>query len=270
MNAPFSSQAEAAATAWGVPALAAGFSVAGEAPVTAAVGCELATIFRVASITKPLTATLALELLDLEATTGVWPDDVRIRHLLSHTSGYDCECGDLARFGAGDDALGGVVAELPGVRRLVGVEQAWSYANTGYWLAAHLAADAGRLHLRGGARGPRPGAGRARVDVVRRARARGHRRRGVPQAPIRAPAARPAGWSRTCPTCSASATGTSHSPGSARLRVPAGQADVRRLRPRARRRAGGRRRGLGPRRLVRRLPVVAPRHSRAQGGVRRR
>jgi CubicO group peptidase (beta-lactamase class C family) len=139
MNAPFSSQVEAAAGTWEVPALAAGCSVAGEA-VTAAAGCEPETVFRVASITKPLTATLALELLDLDAATGVWPGDVRIRHLLSHTSGYDCECGDLARFGDGDDALAGVVTELPGVRRFLGVEQAWSYANTGYWLAGHLAA----------------------------------------------------------------------------------------------------------------------------------
>jgi CubicO group peptidase (beta-lactamase class C family) len=141
MNAPFSSRAEAAATAWGVPALAAGYSVGNGPPVTAAVGCELTTVFRIASITKPVTATLALELLDLEAATGVWAGDVRVRHLLSHTSGYDCECGDLTRFGTGDDALAGVVAELPGVRRLVEVEQAWSYANTGFWLAAHLAAE---------------------------------------------------------------------------------------------------------------------------------
>ena len=141
MNAPFSSQAEAAASAWGIPALAAGYSVAGEPPVTAAVGCDPATIFRIASITKPFTATLGLKLLDLDAPTGIWPDDVRIRHLLSHTSGYDCECGDLARFGAADDALERVVSELPGVRRFLGVEQVWSYANTGYWLAAHLAAE---------------------------------------------------------------------------------------------------------------------------------
>ena len=97
----FPATIEAAAAAWDVPALAAGFSVAGEAAVTAAAGCEVATVFRVASVTKPLTATLALQLLDLEAPTGVWPDDVRVRHLLSHTSGYDGECGDLARFGDG-------------------------------------------------------------------------------------------------------------------------------------------------------------------------
>jgi CubicO group peptidase (beta-lactamase class C family) len=140
MTAPFSSHVEAAATAWDVPALAAGISIAGEPVVTAAVGCQVTTIFRIASITKPLTATLGLKLLDLDASTGVWPDDVRVRHLLSHTSGYTCECGDLTRFGPGDDALSAVVAELRGARRLVGVEQAWSYANTGYWLAAHLAA----------------------------------------------------------------------------------------------------------------------------------
>lgn len=144
MNPRFQAICEAAALEWDVPALAVGLSVGGQV-VTAAIGCEAATVFRVASITKPLTATLALDLLDFEATTGIWPADVRIRHLLSHTSGYDGECGDLARFGSGDDALAGVVAELPGVHRFVGVEQAWSYANSGYWLAGHLAAErAGR------------------------------------------------------------------------------------------------------------------------------
>src|SRR2546429_277172 len=100
------------------------------------------TRFRVASVTKPFTATLALELLDLEETTGVWAADVRVRHLLSHTSGYDCELGDLGRFGDGDDALEAVVTELPAVRRWVGVEQAWSYSNAGYWLAGGLCARA--------------------------------------------------------------------------------------------------------------------------------
>ena len=44
------------------------------------------------------------------------------------------------RFGDGDEALAAVVDELPAVRRFLGVEQVWSYANTGYWLAGHLAA----------------------------------------------------------------------------------------------------------------------------------
>jgi UDP-N-acetylglucosamine 1-carboxyvinyltransferase len=57
-------------------------------------------------------------------------------------SGFDCELAerDLARFGHGDGALAAVVEELPAVRRFVGIEEIWSYANTGYWLAGHLAA----------------------------------------------------------------------------------------------------------------------------------
>jgi CubicO group peptidase (beta-lactamase class C family) len=141
MNPPFSSHCEAAALTWNVPALAAGTAI-GDEVETAAVGCEPATIFRIASVTKPFTASLAADVLDLEAASGVWPADVRVRHLLSHTSGFDCELPepDQARFGTGDDALAATVAELPGVRRWLAVEQVWSYANTGFWLAGHLAA----------------------------------------------------------------------------------------------------------------------------------
>ena len=45
------------------------------------------------------------------------------------------------RFGYGRRRPRGCVAELPCVRRFLGVEQVWSYANTGYWLAGHLAAE---------------------------------------------------------------------------------------------------------------------------------
>ena len=143
MNSRFQASCEAAALAWDVPALAVGISVGGAAE-TYAVGCDPTTRFRVASITKPFTATLALELLDLEAETGLWPADVRVRHLLSHTSGYDCELPerDQARFGDDDGALAATVAELGSVRRFLGVEEAWSYANTGYWLAGHLCSRA--------------------------------------------------------------------------------------------------------------------------------
>jgi CubicO group peptidase (beta-lactamase class C family) len=140
LDSRFFQVCEAAAIEWNVPALALGVSVGGRIE-TFSVGCPVDSVFRVASITKPFTATLALELLDPQATTGVWPPDVRVRHLLSHTSGYDCELGDLSRFGDGDDALAAAARELPGVRRYLGVEQAWSYANTGYWLAGWLAAE---------------------------------------------------------------------------------------------------------------------------------
>lgn len=144
MDSTFRAVCEAAAAAWEVPALAAGSSVGGRVE-TAAVGCAVDARFRIASITKPFTATLALGLLELDEPTGVWAPEVRTRHLLAHTSGYDCEYGDLARFGDGDGALAALVSELSSVRRLVACEQAWSYANSGYWLAGYLAAErAGR------------------------------------------------------------------------------------------------------------------------------
>ena len=145
LDASFLRASEAACLQWDVPALAVGVSVGGRAETAAVGACEPDTIFRVASITKPFTALLALQLLGLEDTTGVWPDDVRVRHLLSHMSGFDCELSggrDLSLFGDGDDALAREAAELPHVRRFVGVEQVWSYANTGYWLAGHLCAAA--------------------------------------------------------------------------------------------------------------------------------
>lgn len=146
METPFHAVCEAAALEWQVPALAAGISVGGREE-TVFVGCGPDDVFRVASLTKPVTALLAVELLDPEAPTGVWPPDVRIRHLLSHSTGFDGEFveRDLTRFGDGDDALGNAVAELPAIRRFLGVEHAFSYANTGFWLAGHLAA--GQLGL---------------------------------------------------------------------------------------------------------------------------
>ncbi len=139
LDPTFHAACEAAAVAWDVPSLAIGTSIGGEV-ATVGIGCDPGSTFRVASVTKPFTATLALDLLEVEDSTGVWPADVRIRHLLSHTSGFDSECGDLARFGDGDDALAAVVAELPSVRRFLAVEQAWSYANSGYWLTGLLCA----------------------------------------------------------------------------------------------------------------------------------
>ncbi len=138
MNTSFRAVCEAAAERWRVPAL-----VVGTDDGTVAVGCDPGTRFRIASITKPLTAALALRFLDPEAPTGVWPEDVRLRHLLSHTSGFDCELpdGDNAKYDDGDDALARCVADLPHVRRFVGVDQVWSYANTAFWLAGWLAAD---------------------------------------------------------------------------------------------------------------------------------
>jgi D-alanyl-D-alanine carboxypeptidase len=140
LDSSYLQASEAAALTWEVPALSVGVAAGGQVG-THAIGCEPDTVFRVASITKPFTALLSAGLLDLEEPSGVWPADVRVRHLLSHTSGFDGDAGDLGRFGDGDDALEALVAELPGIRRFLGVEQAWSYANTGYWLAGRMCAE---------------------------------------------------------------------------------------------------------------------------------
>jgi CubicO group peptidase (beta-lactamase class C family) len=142
LDSTFLQASEDAATRFDVPALAVGTASPDGTVELHAVGCELDSRFRIASITKPMTAALAVGLLDLEAPTGVWPEDVVVRHLLSHTTGFDCELAGEGRFGDGDDALAAAVAELPNVERLVPAETAWSYANTGYWLAGWLAAEA--------------------------------------------------------------------------------------------------------------------------------
>jgi D-alanyl-D-alanine carboxypeptidase len=134
LDPSFSGVFEAALGTWDVPAAVLGVSVGGREEV-AAFGCGEDTRFRIASVTKPFTALLALELLGLEERTGVWAPDVRIRHLLSHTSGYDCEIADMS-------SLERLAEQLPRVRRWLGAEQVWSYSNAGYWLAGLLCAAA--------------------------------------------------------------------------------------------------------------------------------
>jgi CubicO group peptidase (beta-lactamase class C family) len=143
LDSAFLQACEAAAFTWEVPALAVGVDVAGKTE-TAGLGCDADARFRVASITKPFTALLTLGLLDPEQPTGVWASDVRVRHLLSHMSGYDCELAgvDNAVYDDEPDPLRAQLPALAGVRRWVGLEQCWSYSNAGYWLAGHLAAEA--------------------------------------------------------------------------------------------------------------------------------
>jgi CubicO group peptidase (beta-lactamase class C family) len=142
LDSTFLQACEDAASRFDVPAIAVGAASPDGIVEVEALGCELDARFRIASVTKPMTASLAVQLLELEAPTGVWPEEVRVHHLLSHMSGFDCELGDEVRFGEGDDALGAAVAELGAVTRLVGVDAVWSYSNTGYWLAGWLAATA--------------------------------------------------------------------------------------------------------------------------------
>lgn len=115
------------------------------------------TVFRVASISKPFTATLAMTavnagLLDLDRPIvdylpGIALSDaepacqarVTMRHLLSHTAGFDCElAADLATVGAGDDANAQAIAMYGGLHQWGEPGAIMSYGNTGFWLAGHV------------------------------------------------------------------------------------------------------------------------------------
>jgi len=139
MDSTFWQDCEAAAATWDVPALAVGTLVEGRRD-RRALGCAVDTRFRIASITKPFTATAAVRELSLAAPAPGWPG-VSVGDLLAHMSGYDGEHGDLSRFGDGDDALARLVAELPDVHRWLPAGEVWSYANTGYWLTGWLLAQ---------------------------------------------------------------------------------------------------------------------------------
>ena len=143
-----------------MPALAVATSVAGERRQFQ-LGCDEDARFRIASITKPMTASLAVQLLDLDESTGIWPDDVRVRHLLAHVTGYGGEIGDLSALrrgrrrarGGGRRAAVGRTAR-PARRCLVLRQHGL--------LARGLAGRAAeRLDLRGGAARARARAGRA-------------------------------------------------------------------------------------------------------------
>ena len=107
----------------GVPGVAAGFSQGGESAFAAAGvrvlgsndAVSVETPFRIASVSKPFTATLAARCLEL---------DDSLCALLSHTAGLRCE------------------SEEPLPESCQGL---WSYSNAGYWAAGERAAAAGRV-----------------------------------------------------------------------------------------------------------------------------
>jgi CubicO group peptidase (beta-lactamase class C family) len=141
---------------WGVPGAVVGVLAEGEIEVAAHGVADLGTgapvradtSFRVASITKPFTATLALLLADEgrlsldDAAPGLPAPRVTLAQALAHAGGVESELGDLSRFGDGDDALGSTVSGLGALRRLVGPGEAFSYANSGYWSVGHACARA--------------------------------------------------------------------------------------------------------------------------------
>jgi CubicO group peptidase (beta-lactamase class C family) len=152
---------------WGVPGWAIGLASPGS---VATRGFGLAdpmrgrpvaptTLFRVCSVTKPFTATLVMSLvesgpLDLDEPVCHVVQALRLadpgalatlslRHLLTHTSGLECELPtDLARYGADDLALDRIIGDFPLLRQWLAPGTAFGYANSGYWLAGAAVARA--------------------------------------------------------------------------------------------------------------------------------
>ena len=140
---------------WNVPGLALGLLRAG-AVETLAVGVADVesgapvtpeTRFRIASITKPFTATLALTLveegrLDLDAPLPGGRSRATLRQLLSHRPGLECEWPrPLDTYGDGDDALARLVRDEPAPGP-VGAGELFSYCNAGFWVVGGAVAEA--------------------------------------------------------------------------------------------------------------------------------
>ena len=110
------------------------------------------TLFQIGSITKTVTGTLAMLLvergeLDLDVPVRRYLPELRLadedvaervtmRHLLTHTGGW---FGDyFADPSRGDDALERVLAELAELPQLAPLGEIWSYCNSGFYIAGHV------------------------------------------------------------------------------------------------------------------------------------
>lgn len=142
---------------WNVPGMAAGLLHDGKTDicVTGAASIETGfpvtpkTLFQIGSISKIFAATLVMRLceqgvLDLDTPVVKWVEDlpladantrqtVTLRHLLSHTSGFE---GDrFVDYGRGEDALAKAIAAFGSLRQWFTPGSLWSYNNAGFYLA---------------------------------------------------------------------------------------------------------------------------------------
>ena len=187
-----------------------------------ALGCDADTRFRVASITKPFTAMLALRAARPRTTpTGVWPADVRVRHCspTRPASTASCRAANCARSATATVRCQRASRSCPAVRRFVGRR-----ARSG---RTRTPATGSRATSRRCVRGRRtrtrwPSAScavRPRGDVVRRARPRRHRAGCATPGRTPARGGRRAGSSRPPRICCASAGGCSREPSFAQMRT---------------------------------------------------
>jgi CubicO group peptidase (beta-lactamase class C family) len=110
------------------------------------------TLFQIGSITKTMTATVVMRLvergaLDLDAPIRRYLPEFRLRdedaakratlrHLVTHTGGW---LGDwFADFGKGDDALARYVAAMAELEQLTPLGEIWHYSNSGFAVLGRL------------------------------------------------------------------------------------------------------------------------------------
>ncbi len=157
---PLTAQIETVMAQTGVPGVAMGVFYGGQETVVAAgvTNCNHPlpithdTLFQIGSITKTMTATLAMRLveqgkLDLDTPIRHYLPTFRLhdaeadqgatlRHLFTHTGGW---LGDYFEdTGNGDDALARYVANMADLPQLTPLGQIWSYNNAAFSLAGHV------------------------------------------------------------------------------------------------------------------------------------
>ena len=110
------------------------------------------TLFQIASITKTMTATVVMRLvergaLDLDAPVRRYLPEFRLRdedaakratlrHLVTHTGCWLGDC--FADFGKGDDALARYVAAMAELEQLTPLGEVWHYSNSSFAVLGRL------------------------------------------------------------------------------------------------------------------------------------
>jgi len=110
------------------------------------------TLFQIASITKTITATVVMRLvergaLDLDAPVRRYLPEFRLRdedaakratlrHLVTHTGGWLGDC--FADFGKGDDALARYVEAMADLEQLTPIGEVWHYSNSSFAVLGRL------------------------------------------------------------------------------------------------------------------------------------
>ena len=110
------------------------------------------TLFQIASVTKTMTATVIMRLvergaLDLDAPVRRYipafrlrdaaaQEGATVRHLVTHTGGWLGDC--FADFGNGDDALERYVTAMAELEQLTPLGEIWHYSNSSFALLGRL------------------------------------------------------------------------------------------------------------------------------------